>query len=390
MGADIRLGRIAGVDVAASWSLLVILGLITWTLGAGVLPVAAPGTPAAAVWATAAVTAVAFFACLLAHELAHAVVARSAGMRVDGITLWMFGGVSRLAGDAPDARTEQRVAVAGPLTSAGLGVGLIAIAALADVVRAPDVIVAATAWLGFMNGLLALFNLLPAYPLDGGRVLRAIVWRRTGDRRRATVIAATTGVAFGYVLVALGAFMALSGAGLSGVWLALLGWIVLNAARAEEAGVELRSLLGDARVEDVMTRDPVTVPPDLTVETLIRYYIGQYRGSAFPVVARDGAPVGLVTLGQLREVPGHVRAVTTVAQVATPLGRLVTTRPDEPMGELLARLTPGTGRRALVLDRGGLVGIVTATDIERALELASIGGAAALTNPNPPPGDRVP
>jgi Zn-dependent protease len=185
MGADILLGRIAGVDVAASWSLLVILGLITWTPGAGVLPVAAPGTSAAAVWATAAVTAVAFFACLVAHELGHAVVARLAGMRVDGSALRMFGGVSRLAGDEPDARTEQRVAVAGPLTRAGLGVGLIAIAVLTDVARAPDVIVAATAWLGFMNGLLALINLLPAYPLDGGRMLRAIVWRRTGARRPA-------------------------------------------------------------------------------------------------------------------------------------------------------------------------------------------------------------
>lgn len=390
MGADIRLGRIAGVEVAASWSLLVILGLITWTLGDGVLPAAAPGTPVAAVWGVAAVTAVAFFACLLAHELAHAVVARSAGMRVDGIILWMFGGMSRLAGDAPDARTEQRMAVAGPLSSAGLGVGLIAFAALAGVAGAPDVVVAAAGWLGLMNGLLAVFNLLPAYPLDGGRVLRAVIWRRTGDRRRATAVAATTGVRFGYGLMALGALAALSGAGLGGVWLALLGWLVLNAARAEEAGVELRSLLGATRVQDVMTPDPVTVPADLPVEALIRHHVGLYRCSAFPVVDDDGSPLGLVTLSVLRDVPGHLRAVTTVAQVAMPLARVVTTWPGEPVVELLARLTPGTARLALVLDRGVLVGIVTASDLDRALELAALGGPAALTNPNPPAGHRVP
>jgi Zn-dependent protease len=381
MNADIRFGRIAGVEVAASWSLLVIAGLITWSLGAAVLPGAAPGAPAVAVWVTSAVTAVAFFACLLAHELAHAVEARSVGMEVDGIVLWMFGGMSRLSGDAPDARTEQRMAIAGPEASAGLCFGLLGLAALADAVGAPDVVVAAIGWLGFVNGLLALFNLLPAYPLDGGRVLRAVVWRRTGDRRRATAVAAATGTAFGYGLMGLGALAVLAGDGLGGIWLALLGWIVHDAARAEQAAVELHSLLGKARVDDLMTPDPVTVPGDLTVEALIRHFVGLYRCSAFPVVRPDGSPVGLVTLSRLRDVPDHLRATTTVAQVATPLDRVVTARPGEPVIDLLARFTPGTGRRALVLDRGALVGIVTASDLDRALELAAVGGPAALTGP---------
>jgi Zn-dependent protease len=384
MNPDVRLGRIAGVEVAASWSLLVIVGLITWSLGAAVLPGAAPGAPAVAVWVTSAVTAVAFFACLLAHELAHAVVARSAGMKVDGIVLWMFGGVSRLGGDAPDARTEQRVAIAGPRASAGLCIGLLGLAALAGPAGAPDVIVAAVVWLGFVNGLLAAFNLLPAYPLDGGRVVRAIVWRRTGDRRRATTVAATTGVAWGYGLMALGALLALVGDGLGGIWLALLGWIVHNAARAEQAAVERCSLLGTARVGDLMTPDPVTVHADLTVEALIGHYVGLYRCSAFPVVGPDGSPLGLVTLSRLRDVPAHLRATTTMAQVATPIDRVVTAHPREPVVDLLARLTPGTGRRALVLEHDVVVGIVTASDLDRALELAAVGGPAALTTPRRP------
>jgi Zn-dependent protease len=384
MSPDIRLGRIAGVEVAASWSLLVIVGLITWSLGAAVLPGAAPGAPAVAVWVTSAVTAVAFFACLLAHELAHAQVARAAGMEVDGIVLWMFGGMSRIAGDSPDPDTEQRMAIAGPRASAGLCMGLVGLAALARAAGAADVVVAAVVWLGFVNGLLAGFNLLPAYPLDGGRVLRAVVWRRTGDRRRATAVAATTGTAFGYGLMAIGALLALVGDGLGGIWLALLGWIVHDAARAEQAAVELHSLLGNARVDDLMTPDPVTVPADLTIEALIRHFVGLYRCSAFPVVGPDDSPLGIVTLSQLQDVPVHVRATTTVAQVATPLDRVVTARPGEPVTDLLARFTPGTGRRALVLDRDVLVGIVTASDLDRALDLAAVGGPAALSGPRCP------
>jgi Zn-dependent protease len=200
MGDDIRLGRVAGVAVGASWSPLVILALITWILGAEVLPGAHP----TAYWAVAAVTAIAFLASLLAHELAHSVVARGRGIEVEGITLWMFGGMSRLKGEAPDARTEERMALAGPLASLALAAAMTVLAVLLAGAHAPDVVAAAIAWLGLMNGMLAVFNLLPAYPLDGGRVLRAIIWRRTGELRRATAAATTIGIRFGYGLMALG------------------------------------------------------------------------------------------------------------------------------------------------------------------------------------------
>jgi Zn-dependent protease/CBS domain-containing protein len=375
MGDDVRLGRIAGVAVGASWSLLVILALITWILGSEVLPVAAPDAHPAAHWAVAAVTAIAFLASLLAHELAHSIVARGRGIEVEGITLWMFGGMSRLKGEAPDARTEERMALAGPLASLALGAAMTVLAVLLAGAHAPDVVAAAIAWLGLMNGMLAVFNLLPAYPLDGGRVLRAIIWRRTGDLRRATAAATTTGIRFGYGLIALGAVGAVAGAGLGGIWLALLGWIVLNAARAEQAGLELRHLLGGVRVADMMTPDPVTAPADVTVEALVRHYVGLYRCSAFPVVRADGSAVGLVTLSRLREVPAHIRSTLTAAEVATPMERVVTARPDDLVVDLLARFTVGSGRRALVIDDGALVGIVTASDVERAVEMAEVASA---------------
>lgn len=381
MHDDVTLGRIAGIAVGASWSLLVIIGLITWTLAAAVLPAGAPDSPAAANWAVGAVTAIAFLASLLAHELAHAIVARSRGMEVEGITLWMFGGVSRLGREAPEPRTELRVAVAGPLASVAIGAGMITLAVLLATAAAPDVVVAAVTWLGAMNLVLAVFNLMPAYPLDGGRVLRALVWQRTGDLRRATAVAATAGIGFGYGLMILGGLSALGGMGVSGVWMLLLGWIVLTAARAERAEFELRHLLRGVRVADVMTAGPVTAPAELTVDALVREYVALYRCSAFPVVARDGTPLGLVTLSRLREVPTDLRDTLTLDRVATPIEQVVTARSDDLVVDLLARFTAGSGRRALVVDDGALVGIVTASDLDRAVQVAEIGDSDTVATP---------
>lgn len=371
MNEDIRFGRIAGIAVGASWSLLVVIMLITWTVAVGVLPEGEVDYPTGVYWVVAAVTAVAFLASLLAHEMAHAVVARSLGMPVEGITLWMFGGVSRLGGDAPDARSELRMAVVGPLTSLALGIVMIVLAVALAAVDAPWIAVDAIAWLGVMNVALAVFNMLPAFPLDGGRVLRAALWMRSGDKRRATRVASGAGVAFGYGLMALGAVSFVGGMGVGGVWLLFLGWIVLEAARAELAGFEMRMLLGDTRVAEVMTPDPVTVPTGLTVDALAHDYVARHRCSAFPVVRGDGAPVGLVSLSGVREVPEAARSTTVVDDVARPIAQVVTARPDERVVDVMGRFTPGTGRRALVLDdQGHTVGIVTSSDIERALAVA--------------------
>jgi Zn-dependent protease/predicted transcriptional regulator len=380
MGADLRLGRIAGIELSASWSLLVIVALITWTLGGVVLPQAAPDASAAACWALGIVGAVAFFACLVAHEVAHSLVARAHGMSVEGITLWMFGGVSRLGAEPPDASTELRMALAGPLASAALGVIFLATAIALAVAGVPDVVVAVASWLGTVNLLLAVFNLLPAFPLDGGRVLRAALWRRTDDLRRATTVATRWGVAVGHGLVMVGVVLALSGLGISGLWLALIGWIVLNAARAEQAGAELRRGLAGVTVDDVMTPDPVTVTADLSVDALVRHYVTCYRCSAFPVMGPGGELAGLVTLSRLRDVPAERRATTLVGEVAVPLAGVVTATPDEALVSLVQRLTPASGRRALVVDAAGtLVGIVTARDLDRAFEIADVAGARALT-----------
>ncbi|HEX6421600.1 MAG TPA: site-2 protease family protein, partial [Acidimicrobiales bacterium] len=376
MEEDFRFGRIAGIAVGASWSLIVVVLLITWTVAVGVLPAGDVDYPTAVYWAVAGVTAVVFLASLLAHEMAHALVARAQGMPVEGITLWMFGGVSKLGGESRDARSELRMAIVGPLTSLVIGIVLLVAAIAGDAAGVPEVAVIAVGWLGIMNVALAVFNMLPAYPLDGGRVLRSVLWRRSGDQRRATVVASQAGVAFGYGLMALGAVGFIGGMGVGGIWLVFLGWIVLEAARAERAGFELRSLLRTTRVADIMTRNPVTVPTGLPVDALVHDYVARHRCSAFPIVRGDGSPAGLVTLSGVRDVPEADRTATTVDEVARGLDDLVVAQPDERVVDVLGRFSARAGRRALVTDeRGVLVGILTSSDVDRALAMAEARSA---------------
>ena len=230
MDETVHLGRIAGVRVGINWSLFVIFWLIAWSLASSELPHAAPGHSDVAYWLAGFAAAVVFYGCLLAHELAHAVVARHHGIEVEGIVLWLFGGVSRLKGEAATPDTELRVAFAGPATSLGLGLLFWAVTLA---IGTGSLAAAVTGWLGWLNGVLALFNLVPAFPLDGGRVLRALLWRTSGDKTSATLRAGRAGEAFGYVLICFGLVEFLAGAGLGGLWLVFLGWFLLAAARAE-------------------------------------------------------------------------------------------------------------------------------------------------------------
>ena len=233
MDDKIRLGRVAGIRITAHWSLVVIAALIGWSLAVVALPRVAPGYPGIGYWLVALVTTVAFFQSLLAHELAHCIVGRRAGMRVDGIVFWLLGGASRLEGPSPSPAAELRVAVAGPAASAVVAASFLTLAHVADAGGAGQLLSAALWWLGTMNALLAAFNLLPAYPLDGGRALRAILWRVHGDYARATVTASRGGWLLGAVLIAGGILDAALRTDLSGLWLVPMGWFLCGAARAE-------------------------------------------------------------------------------------------------------------------------------------------------------------
>ncbi len=382
MKENISLGRIAGFPLGMNWSVLVILWLLTWSLAETVLPDAASGHPTGSYWTAGLAGAVLFFGSLLAHELAHAIIARRAGVEVKGLTLWLFGGVALLGGEPATPRDDLRIAAAGPATSLALA-GVFAVVALTlDSIGVAHIVVAVAGWLAGINLILGIFNLVPGAPLDGGRILRSILWRRHGDRARAAITAARSGRVVGHLLIGLGLFEFLIGASLGGIWMVFIGWFILTAARAEETSVETRQVLAGVRVADVMTPSPQVAPGWITVEDFIEHYLLASRHSAYPVENIDHHTIGLVTLTQLRAVPRHERATTTVADAALTLDQVPIATPDSPLVALLERLTEQTGGRALVLIADELVGIVTPADVARAIETRTL--TATIPPPRPP------
>src|SRR6266550_7461085 len=298
MDGNVRIGRFGGVEVRLNWSLLAVFALIVWSLTDGVFPSQNPGLSHGTYLAMAIVAAVLFLASILLHELGHSWVARHEGIEVDSITLWLFGGVSQFKGRFTSPGAEFRVAVSGPLVSIGLGV-LFVLIALADLPSAVDGV---AAWLGYINLILAVFNLLPASPLDGGRVFHAALWRAKGDFAWATRIAAEIGQGFGYLFIALGLAMFVFQGSFSGAWLAFIGWFLLQAARSEARYVATEQALAGVRVRDLMVRHPVTVDADSTIGRFMDDVAWSHRFTTYPVLD-GGSPVGLLAFASVAAVP---------------------------------------------------------------------------------------
>ena len=373
MGQTFSLGRISGIRIGVNWSVLLIVALLAYGLAAGEFPAAAPRHPVAEYVAAALVTAVAYIGSLLAHELAHSLVARRNGLEVEGITLWLLGGVSRLQGEVASPGAEIRVAGVGPLVSLILGGAFWLVAWLLHAAGVEGVVVAALAWLGGINLLLAVFNVIPAAPLDGGRLLRAVLWRITGDRLKAAVWSARSGQVFGWALVVVAAYLVLVRREYNWLWFALVGWFLISAATAEGQQAMVQSRLRTIAVREIMTAHPVTVPGSATVAWFLDDYLPWHRHSAFPVEADDGQTVGLVTVHRINQVPAGERGRTTLRDAACPLSDVARATPDEPVADVLPRLNECSENRALVFADGHLAGIVSPADISRALERLSRG-----------------
>ncbi|MFE9646733.1 site-2 protease family protein [Streptomyces sp. NPDC006365] len=365
MRATFSLGRVAGIRVGVHWSVLVIFVLILVGLAGGSFREAHPDRPPWQYWLASGVTAVLFLLSLLAHEISHALVARRNGVSVEDITLWLLGGLARLRSEAATPGAELRIAGVGPLVSLLLG-GLFALAAgvLAAFSEA-GLAVEALAWLAGINILLAVFNSLPAAPLDGGRLLRAAVWWKTGSPLRATAAATAAGRFLGWALVVGGLYLVLVGAVFSGIWLVVVGWFIIAVATAEGGQARLRELLGGIPVSDAMTPAPVTVPAATTISEFLADPRFRYRHSAFPVVDGYNTAVGLVTLKGADAVAETERSSTPVTHVMVPVDDLPTPRPDDPLTRLVPELEANPAHRALVLEGSRVAGIVTSSDISR-------------------------
>lgn len=373
MRQSLRLLRVAGIPIGAHWSALIIAVLVVILVGGTMLPEATPGFPDWLYWVVAVLAAALFLAALLAHELAHAVVARRRGIRVRAITLWALGGVAEIEGDAPDPRTELAVAVAGPLTSLAAAAAFWVAALGVEAAEWPIVLQAVLGWLAFMNFALAVFNLLPGAPLDGGRVLHAVLWWLSGSRPRADQAAKRSGEVLGVVLIAVGVYEAVALAWPGGLWLALIGWFLIGAARSEATSRAARDRLTGLRVGDVMTPHPDSAPGWLSVDWFISTIALQSRQTAFPVVDPSGAPVGFVEVENLAAVSPVERATTRVDKIAVRVPVDHVFGPDDPATALLER--PALGREVvgLVVDAGRVVGMLTTMDVARLVRQAGLG-----------------
>jgi Zn-dependent protease/predicted transcriptional regulator len=372
MNETLRLGTIAGVRIGVNWSVLVIVALLLVGLSAGRFPLLYPGHAPWAYAMAGAVAAVAFLLSLLAHELAHAVIARKHGVAVEGITLWMFGGVAKLEGEAASPGAELRIAGVGPLVSLVLGALFGLLWWVTGELLGDGLTREVLQWLAVINVVLAVFNLAPAAPLDGGRILRALLWWRRGDRTSAAVTAARAGRLFGFLLVGLGVAELLLIPGFGGLWLVLIGFFIANAAAAEGSYAQVQAGLSGLRVADVMTPSPLALPQHLNIEQAVDAYLLPNRFSTFPVVTPDGRPLGLVTLQRIKQVPRDQWPVTSIQRVATPLEQVPVATPFEPLLEVLRRVQRSDESRVLVVHDGQVVGIVSPTDIARVLDRAPL------------------
>lgn len=360
-----RLFRVAGIDVGVHPSWFLIFGLVTWSLATGYFPFALRDEEATTHWLLGLLSAVLLFASVLVHELAHSLVAKAQGLEAKSITLFIFGGVSNLSSESPRPRVEFLIAIVGPLSSfviAGLAFGG---AVASPPGSAPEAVLG---YLAIVNALLGGFNLIPGFPLDGGRVFRSIVWRATGSLRRATEIAAAAGTLVAYGFFVWGFIRVINGELLAGIWIAAIGWFLQDAAAASVQQVRVEAALRGTTVGQILRPDPTGVPPSMSVAELIERYFLPANRRAMPVVDGDRL-VGIVTLSDIREVPVEQRATTPVGQVMGGREGLVTIGRRATLADALEALGRGDFEQVPVVDDGALVGMLTRADVLRQFQL---------------------
>jgi Zn-dependent protease/CBS domain-containing protein len=368
MKSGFRLGKVLGFEVSVDFSWFIIFFLVLWSFSMGLFPAQVPGLAPAAYLIAGLVTALLLFSSLLAHELSHSVVARMKGIPVEGITLFIFGGVARTRMEASSPGDEFQIAGVGPLSSFAIALMFAGLFYLGAQLGWPPLVLVATQYLAFLNFVLAVFNLLPGFPLDGGRLFRAIVWKVTGNLTRATRIATLAGQWFGLLLVGFGLLRAFQGFVMGGLWLVFIGWFLRNAAATSYRQHLVQAMLEGVTARQAMTPTPKTVPAGVTLVELMDDYFMRQRYLAYPVID-TGMPVGIITLHQVRDVPRDDWAGRTAADVMAPADRLAVA-PDDSMLHVLEVLRDSPVRRVLVIEHGALAGILTANDVAGWLERA--------------------
>jgi Zn-dependent protease/CBS domain-containing protein len=355
-----QVARVLGIPVYVHFSWFVVFGLIAWTLATGYFPQHYPNLPVTSYWAKGLVASLLFFVSILLHELGHSVVAVRSGIAIRSITLFIFGGVARLERDPPDGRTELKMAAAGPAVSVALSGLFLAAGSLA---RPGGTAWAVARYLALINLVVAAFNLVPAFPLDGGRLLRGLLWRSMG-KTRATRVAARAGTLFAYFLIASGVISMLRGAGISGMWYVLIGWFLKDASAGAYQSARVDEALRGVTAADAMSRDVATVPAEISLAEAAHDYFLRSGFGAYPVVRGD-AVVGLLCRRDILKVPPEDRERTSVQAVLMPLDHRLVVPPGAPLLRAMSKMAESGLGRVLVMDGGRLLGLVTMGSVLR-------------------------
>ena len=353
-----------------------IFGLIVWTLAAGVFPSSAPHRSAATYAAMGVLAALVLFLSLILHELGHAVQARRDGVQIEGIRLWLFGGIAEMRSGFPSPGAEFRIAAAGPAVSLVLGLGFLALGAPSEL---PRVVAVILTWLGVVNLTLLVFNLLPSLPLDGGRLLHALLWRMRGDADVATVAAASVARVIAIALAAVGFLSFVSAGSVGGLWLAAVAWFLLAAASAEANRARTHRAFGDLRIGDLMLTQPVMIDGESTLAEFVDTTTAAGHYSTYPVV-QDGHVSGLFPFREIARIPRSEWPTTYVKDVSIPYNSVPQLTRETRAIEALDRLMASTVKRAFVVADGQVIGFVSITDLARLLADPPPAGAVPLAS----------
>lgn len=376
----ITLFTVGGIRIAVDWSWFIVLFLVIFWLNGFYESLPSAETSAVGPFLLAVLSAIGFFGSILLHELGHAVVARRNGIGISSIRLWIFGGLAEMDRESDSPGTEFRVAIAGPAVTAVIAVALVAIgtafsgssafsnALMFRIDSGASGLMAMVAWLAAVNVIVLFFNLLPAYPMDGGRIARSIAWQLTGSRGSATKFAAVLGMIFGYGFIGVGVLLALTGAVFSGIWLALIGFVIIGAAKSARTQTRFAERLEGVTVGDVMDPSPVVVPSAVSVEQALDQYFLRYGWSWFPVAGPDGRFLGMVERDALESVDEVARSTTTVAELVDSDSGGLYIRADAPLDSMLGNPDIRRFGAMMVTDHSGrLTGVITVEQLGRAL-----------------------
>ena len=355
----IPLGRIFGIVIDLDYSWFLVFGLLTWVLAVSYFPSEFKNWSTVEYWLLGALTAVMFFVSVLLHELGHSVVAMRYKVQVPRITLFIFGGVSQIAGEPPSAGAEFSIAIAGPVVSFAIAA---LFALLQPLVTAISPLLATAKYLALINGMLALFNLIPGFPLDGGRIFRAILWGVTHDFRKATLIAANTGRFFGFLFIAFGVWLALRGNFFNGLWIAFVGWFLESAAVAQVQQQVMQGLLAGHKVSEAMGRDYTAIPADTTLERVVHDHILGSGRTSF-VVMSDSEVIGLLTLPAIRKLPRAQWPTTTALQAVIPAEQMQWIRPDAELWTAMEKMGRNGVDQLPVMTDKTILGMLSRDDL---------------------------